>query len=204
MNILAIGPHPDDLEYGCGGTLARYVEGGHHVTMLVLSGGAEGGEAETRRGEQRAAAKILGVENLILGDWEDTRIPLDQAFISYLENILKESRPDIIFVHHGDDTHQDHRTVHTATLSAARYVPNLLFYEGPTTLDFQPSVFVDIASVMEKKIGALKAHASQIEKTNIPNTSILDMALATSTFRGIQGRVRSAEAFRSARLFLQP
>ncbi|MDA1001621.1 MAG: hypothetical protein O2807_14035, partial [bacterium] len=83
-------------------------------------------------------------------------------------------------------------------------VPNLLFYEGPTTLDFHPSVYVDIEEVLDKKVRALEAHASQMGKTNIPGKNILDMALATATFRGIQARVHSAEAFCSARLFLHP
>ncbi len=204
MNILAIGSHPDDLEYGCGGTLARYAAAGHSITMLVLTGGEQGGGAETRQQEQRAAVEVLGVKDLVLAGYEDTKIPLDQALISYRENTLAKVKPDIIFVHHGDDTHQDHRTVHTATLSAARYVPNLLFYEGPTTVEFLPSVFIDIGTVMDKKIKALEAHASQVGKTNIPNTNILEMALATATFRGIQARLRSAEGFRSARLFLEP
>lgn len=204
MNILAIGPHPDDLEYGCGGTLARYAAGGHHVTMLVLTQGAEGGDGAIRQAEQEAAAKILGIQDLTFGGYTDTRIPLDKDFISFLEEVMEKKKPDIIFVHHGDDTHQDHRTVHTAALSAARYVPNLLFYEGPTTLNFQPSVFVDIEPVLDQKIRALEAHASQMEKTSIPGKNILGMALATATFRGTQARVHSAEAFCSARLFLHP
>ena len=60
MNILAIGSHPDDLEYGCGGTLARYAAAGHSITMLVLTGGEQGGGAETRQQEQRAAAGSSG------------------------------------------------------------------------------------------------------------------------------------------------
>ncbi|MFQ5692606.1 MAG: PIG-L deacetylase family protein [Nitrospinota bacterium] len=204
MNIFAIGSHPDDLEYGCGGALACYAAAGHRVTMLVMTGGAKGGDAETRMQEQRAATEALGVQELIFGNYEDTRIPLDQPLIAYLEDILNRVEPDLIFVHHGDDTHQDHRTVNTATLSAARYVPNLIFYEGPTTISFQPSVFIDIGAFLDRKIEALKAHRSQVQKTNIPETNILDMALATATFRGTQARVRHAEAFLSARLFLQP
>jgi LmbE family N-acetylglucosaminyl deacetylase len=204
MKILAIGSHPDDLEYGCGGTLAHYAEAGHHVTMLIVTGGEHGGEPGIRESEQHAAANALGADEVLFGGYEDTRVPQDQPFISFLESTLHRVEPDMIFVHHKDDTHQDHRTVHTATLSAARYVPNLLFYEGPTTINFQPTIFVDVSTHIEKKIQALKAHSSQVAKTRIPNTNILDMALATATFRGTQGRVRSAEGFCSARLFLRP
>lgn len=204
MNILAIGSHPDDIEFGCGGTIARYAEAGHRVTMLVVTGGGMGGVSDTRAKEAEAAAKILGVADLIFGGYEDTRIPLTTEFIAYLEGTLKDLNPDMIFVHHAEDTHQDHRTVNTAILSAARYIPNLLFYEGPTTVEFQPTIFVDIEGALDRKMAALEAHASQVQKTNIPDTNILEMARATATFRGTQGRVNAAEAFRSARLFLSP
>jgi len=204
MNILAIGSHPDDIEFGCGGTLARYAASGHRVIMLVVTGGEQGGVSATRRKEQQAAADILKAAEVIFGAYEDTRVPLTREFISYLEDILQRTRPHMIFVHHGEETHQDHRAVHTATLSAARYVPNLLFYEGPTTIGFQPRIFVDIRGTLDQKMRALEAHASQVQKTNIPNTNILEMARATAVFRGTQGRVPAAEAFRSARLFLEP
>jgi LmbE family N-acetylglucosaminyl deacetylase len=203
MKILAIGSHPDDLEYGCGGTMARYAQAGHQVTMLVITCGEQGGVPGTREAEARAAAAVLGAE-IVFGNFEDTRVTLDQPFIAYLESQLDKLEPDIIFVHHGADTHQDHRAIHTATLSAARYVPNLMFYEGPTTIEFQPTIFVDISDFLTKKIESLKEHRSQVTKTNIPGTNILDMAVATATFRGTQGRVGAAEGFGSARLFLCP
>ena len=204
MNILGIGAHPDDLEFGCGGTLARYAGAGHRVTLLVMTCGEQGGAPGVRQGEQRAAAAALSAGEVIFGGYEDTRIPLGKELISYLEGILKSANPDMIFVHHRDDSHQDHRTISLATVSAARYVPNLLFYEGPTTIEFQPTIFVDVSTTLELKIQALKEHDSQVTKTNIPQTNILEMAVATATFRGTQGRVGSAEAFRSARLFLHP
>ena len=151
MNILAIGSHPDDIEFGCGGTLARYAQAGHRVSMLVITGGEQGGTSSVRQPEQRAAADILGAADLILGGFQDTRVSLDREFIVYVEGVLRKVEPRVIFVHHGDDTHQDHRTVHTAVLSAARYVPNLLFYEGPTTIEFQPGVFVDIRATLGKR-----------------------------------------------------
>ncbi len=204
MNILGIGSHPDDLEYGCGGTLARYAEAGHTVTMLVMTCGEQGGVPDIREEEQKSAADALGAKEVIFGGYADTRISLDQQMIGFIEGVMKRVGPDMIFVHHGNDSHQDHRTINEATVSAARYVSNLLFYEGPTTIEFQPTIFVDVSSTLEKKIQALKEHSSQVAKTNIPKTNILDMAVATATFRGTQGRVGAAEAFRSARLILNP
>jgi len=107
-----------------------------------------------------------------------------------------------IFVHYGDDTHQDHRHLATCTVTATRYTRNVLFYEGPTTQNFTPTVFVNIGSVLDKKLDALRAHDSQVMKTNIEGLSILDVARSSAHFRGIQGRVRSAEGFVPLRLFI--
>ena len=78
----------------------------------------------------------------------------------------------------------------------------MLFYEVPTTNNFNPNVFVDIGTVLDKKMEALRAHASQIMKTNIEDLSILDIAKSSAHFRGVQGRVPLAEGFVSERLFI--
>ena len=203
MNILAIGAHPDDIEFGCGGALVRYSKRGHSVFLLVMTEGESGGEGSVRRKEQMEAAGILRAKEVFFGDCCDTRIPEDMAAISRIEDVLRRIKPDMIFVHHPDDTHQDHRNLAMATLSATRYVRNVLFYEGPTTQKFTPNVYVDISSVLPEKLLALSDHASQATKTNIEGLSILDIAKAAATFRGIQGRVTYAEGFVSERLFLQ-
>jgi LmbE family N-acetylglucosaminyl deacetylase len=78
----------------------------------------------------------------------------------------------------------------------------VLFYEGPTTQNFSPTVFVDIDPVLERKIDALKAHQSQVMKTNIEGLTIVDIIRSSAHFRGIQGRVRNAEGFVPLRLFI--
>jgi LmbE family N-acetylglucosaminyl deacetylase len=87
-------------------------------------------------------------------------------------------------------------------MTATRYTRNVLFYEGPTTQNFTPTVFVNIDSVLEKKMAALKAHSSQVMKTNIEGLSIIDVARASAHFRGIQGRAKNAEGFMPLRLFI--
>jgi LmbE family N-acetylglucosaminyl deacetylase len=202
MRILAIGAHPDDIEFGCGGTLIKYARQGHEVFLLVMSDGGGGGDSATRRGEQEVSARILRTSKMFWGGYPDTAIPLDRALIQRLESVIREIHPDFIFVHHHDDTHQDHRHLATSTITATRYTRNVLFYEGPTTQNFSPSVFVDIDSVLEDKIASLQAHASQVGKTNIEGLSIVDIARSSAHFRGIQGRVRNAEGFAPLRLFI--
>jgi LmbE family N-acetylglucosaminyl deacetylase len=201
-DILAIGSHPDDLEYGCGGTLLKYARGGHRVYLWVATRGTFGGEGEVRWSEMEESARRMGAAELIQGGYTDTRIPLSQELIADLESVIARIRPTFIFTHWQEDTHQDHRNLTACTLSATRYIPNFLFYEGPTSQNFAPNVYVDITDVLEDKLGLLQSHASQMTKTNIEETTILDMARSSATFRGIQARVRHAEGFTSQRLLI--
>jgi LmbE family N-acetylglucosaminyl deacetylase len=202
VNILAIGAHPDDIEFGCGGTLIKYASKGHDVHVLVLTDGGRGGDAAERRREQEAAATLLGAHQLFWGGYRDTEVVLDRDLIQKVEAVLHRIRPQLILAPFGDDTHQDHRYLSSAVVTASRYTRNVLFYEGPTTANFTPSVFVDVNAVLERKLDALRAHASQVEKTGVEHLSILDLAQAAAHFRGVQGRVRNAEGFVPLRLFI--
>ena len=202
MNILAIGAHPDDIEFGCGGTLIKYAGKGAFIDLLVVTDGARGGRARTRRDEQLRAAKVLGARRVHWGGYHDTRLPSVRNLIDCMERVLRLVRPDFIFVNNPDDTHQDHRQVARAAVSATRYARNVLFYEGPTTVNFTPTVFIDIAEEIERKIRALRHHHSQVMKTRIEGTAICEIAQASAHFRGVQGRVRWAEGFAPLRLFI--
>jgi LmbE family N-acetylglucosaminyl deacetylase len=202
VNILAIGAHPDDIEFGCGGSLIKYTRKGHRLSLLVMTGGGGGGPADERMTEQSASKEILGAEEIFWGGFEDTRLPADIDMIRKIESVIESVRPEFIFCNFPDDTHQDHRHLAQAIMSATRYIRNVLFYEGPTTQNFNPQVYVDIADTLEAKLDALRAHRSQVMKTNIEDLSIIEVARSSANFRGIQGRVKYAEAFHSLRLFI--
>jgi LmbE family N-acetylglucosaminyl deacetylase len=203
MKILAIGAHPDDIEVGCSGTLAKYARKGHDIYLLVMTEGHMGGEGTTRKKEQAKSAKILKPRELFWGGYKDTLLtPQMNRMVHDIEAVIHKISPDFIFVHHQDDTHQDHRALAKATVSATRYIRNVLFFEGPTTQNFSPTIFVDIRETLEAKIAMLLAHRSQVQKTNIEGLAITDVVRSTAVFRGIQGRVRFAEAFLPLRLFI--
>jgi LmbE family N-acetylglucosaminyl deacetylase len=202
MNILAIGAHPDDIEIGCGGSLIKYAQHGHQIHLMVVTRGEQGGDRAVRRREQEAAARVVGAKRIFWGEYQDTKVGIDRQLIQRIEKVIAEVNPLFIFVHYGDDTHQDHRHLATCTVTATRYTRNVLFYEGPTTQNFTPTVFVNIDSVLEKKLEALKAHGSQVMKTNIEGVSIIDIARSSANFRGLQGRARNAEGFMPLRLFI--
>src|SRR3989442_839479 len=182
--------------------LAKYAQRGHAVSMFVASDGALGGESEVRRREQKDAARILGVREVFWGDYQDTEVPLTRETIVRLESVIRQVEPRMIFVNSPDDTHQDHRHLAQSAMSATRYIPNFLFYEVPSTVNFAPNCYTDIAAVLATKLAGLEAHRSQVTKTKIEDLSILELAHSFPNFRGLQARVKVPESFQSVRLLL--
>jgi LmbE family N-acetylglucosaminyl deacetylase len=201
VNILAIGAHPGDIEFGAGGTLVKYAQKGHGVHLLVMTDGERGGEPAEKRREQEAAAKALGAQQLFWGGYQDTELAVDRALIAKLESVVHRVRPDLIIGPSGEDTHQDRRSLATAVLSGSHATRNVLCYEGPTTANFTPSVYVDINAVLDRKLEALRAHAWPV-RAGVEPVDVVELARAAAQFRGVQGRVRNAEGFVPLRLFI--
>lgn len=200
MKILVIGSHPDDFEFGCGGTLIKFSQKAK-IFVLVMSKGDVGGDPKVRSEEQKKVCDFLKAE-LIWGGFKDTKIELNKKLIDAIEYVIKNIHPDLIFTHYLHDTHQDHRNVSEATITATRYIRNVLFYEAPSSIDFSPTVFVDITKSIKEKVKLLKLHSSQVNSTKIKGLSIIDAALSTGIYRGYQNRVKYAEGFVPLRLSL--
>lgn len=200
MNILAVGPHPDDIEFGCGGTLLKYNRANHNVFLLVLTDGSFGADPAMRIEEQKKSADLMGVKELFLGGFKDTELEDNRELILKIEEAVDKTSPDIVLVNYWDDVHQDHRAAAQAGLSATRYTREVLFYEVPTTRNFEPNVFVDIQDVMSDKLELLQTHASQVDRTKVNNLTILESVQSCANFRGYQGRVKYAEGFKALRM----
>src|SRR6267142_1904427 len=111
MNVLAIGAHPDDIEYGCGGALTLYAQRGHDVYLFVASDGSLGGDAAMREREQDESTLVIGAQRVFWGGYRDTEVPYNRELIVRLEAVIRDTRPSMIFVNYPDDTHQDHRNL---------------------------------------------------------------------------------------------
>jgi LmbE family N-acetylglucosaminyl deacetylase/ActR/RegA family two-component response regulator len=160
--VLAIGAHPDDVEIGCGGILARHVAAGDQVALLTLSGGEQGGEAATRAKESQRAAEILGAR-LFHTDLVDTSVSEGGDTITTIKQVIDEVQPTTVYTHTARDVHQDHRNVHHATLVAARGIPRIYCYQAPsTTIEFHPTRFVTIDGFLERKLESIDAFGSQV------------------------------------------
>ena len=177
--VLAIGAHPDDVELGAGGFIAKLIkQHGAHVELLVLTHGVQHRDPRTpynqsnRERETINAASVLGipVDNVFIRGFADCGLhAAGHELIRTIEAHL--SRPggfDIVLTHAGADTHSDHRETHEATVSASRYfVGMLLLYAAPSTKPngFHPTFFASLdRDLMEQKDLALRAHASQRDK----------------------------------------
>lgn len=198
--ILAIGAHPDDIEYGCGGTLLKHVEHGDNVYILVLTLGEQGEKDKSvgaRKKEAEESAKAIGVNSVSFGNLKDTKVAHSIEAISIIERLIIQINPDTIYTHNKNDTHQDHKNAALSTLSAARNVKTILMYESPSsTHEFKPQFFVTIDEFIEKKLELLKLHTSQEKKRYMEIQALRGLAM----FRGYEARAQFAEAFEVFRI----
>ena len=200
MQILAVGAHPDDVELGAGGTLAKHAKRGDKIHILVMSSGERGGSATWRTKEAKQAARILGVSEIDVRNLPDAEITDTVETVMKIENVIKQIHPRRVYIHSSKDTHQDHRYTALASISAARYVAEILAYESPLVFpSFNPQVFIDITDTLQTKVKALMAYKSQAEKEYIKAEAIKGLA----RYRGHQAGVKYAEAFEVIRMIIK-
>lgn len=206
QGIIAIGAHPDDIELGCGASLAKLSNDGFDIYAIVLSAGDKGNpKNKNRLLETRQALKELGVKESFFLDFEDTKLATNLSeIIINLEKIFKEvSQHTVIkriYTMYEEDRHQDHRAIYDASIVAFREVKQILCYETPssTTL-FNPRVFESLdEGLLEKKINALKYHASQKHRSYMDESFIRSIA----RFRGQQAGYILSEGFVPYKLVL--
>ena len=159
--VLAIGAHPDDVELGAGGILAAHAAAGDTITILTLTRGARGGDADSRQDESLAAAEMLGAR-LFLKDLLDTEIPSGGPTVRLIEEVVREVEPTIVYTHSVHDRHQDHRAVSEATVVATRRIASVACYQSPSaTIDYRPTKFVRVEQFLERKLELLRCFDSQ-------------------------------------------
>ena len=173
-NILAIGAHFDDIELGCGGTVARHVKEGDNVIMMILTNseyynydGTPIRIKEVAEKEGNNAAKILGVDKLISIGLPTKTLQYGFELIEIINKVIDDYKIDIIYTHWDKDVHQDHSAIGRATLNAGRHVKNILMYRSNwyhTTFEFRGNYYVDISDFINIKIEAVKAHENEYKK----------------------------------------
>ncbi len=178
--ILFIGAHPDDVELGCAGTIAKLTAAGHKVGIIDLTAGEMGsrGSAEVRLHEAAAAAKILGVAFRHCLFMPDTQLKLTDESEKKMVEIIRAVRPRVVFTPYPRDTHPDHIAT-TAMFDSAWYKAGFAKYDHPLPrfrperifqyylgLADKPSFIVDISTHIAKRRSAILSYASQFGNTN--------------------------------------
>lgn len=205
--VLIISPHTDDGELGCGGSIAKFIEGGKEVYYVALSACEksipDGYPKDILKKEVKAATKVLGLseKNLLLYDFEVRKFPtFRQEILDTLIEIRKDISPDIVFTTSSYDTHQDHKTVREETLRAFKEC-TILGYEQPwNNITFNTTAFVQLKRKhIERKILALEQYSSQFSKRYFQREFIISLART----RGVQINAEFAEAFEVIRWIIQ-
>lgn len=208
LEVLAVGAHPDDVELGCGGTVAFLAAAGRRVGVLHLTRGEAGtrGSREERLEEARAAADALGAATVLFLDCGDGRFRHGEEEEDALIEVLRRHRPELVLAPTPSDRHPDHGRAHRLVADACFYAglaarrlaeaPDLPPHRPAALLaymqhdPFEPSLVVDVSSVWDAKQRALDCYRSQIyqhdESRDEPETKV-----ATRDFRlAVEGRAR--------------
>lgn len=180
LDILAIGAHPDDIELGCGATIAKEVSRGKKVGIIDLTRGELGtrGTAETRKQEAADGAKILGVSVRENMGFADGFFLNDKAHQLKLITMIRKYQPDMVLCNAIDDRHIDHgkgsQMVSDACfLSGLRKIETTLngkpqeqwrpkfVYHYIQWKNIEPDIVVDVSGFIDKKIEAVGAYKTQ-------------------------------------------
>ena len=202
MRVLVIAPHPDDESIGCGGTVALHVQRGDTVNVVFLTSGELGLKQfprekvwKIREAEADAACKVLGVgerQFLRLPDW--TLGDDIASAATKVAPLLRQIAPELVYVPHPNEWHPDHKAslpVLRAALQSSRLAePTLRGYEVWTPIAEYQHV-ENITKTMQKKLRALRKHASQLKEWDYVRA-----VKGLNEYRGaMAGRCRYAEVF---------
>ncbi|HET8998101.1 MAG TPA: bacillithiol biosynthesis deacetylase BshB1 [bacterium] len=211
--FLVIGAHPDDVEIGMGGAIGAFVQRGHRVTILDLTDGEPTpmGSPDIRRTESEAAAQTLGVERRIT-------LPLPNRYLmDTVENrvavaeVIREVRPEIVFLPYGVDAHPDHiaaehlgeaaRFYAKLTKTEMRGDPHyprriLHFFCTHYRLHVAPAFVLDISDQIQQKMDAIACYRSQFNEER-GNAAVLDAIRTVAGYWGTRIRRPYGEPFAS-------
>ncbi len=224
MNVLAIGCHPDDIETLCAGTLARFSQLGHIVTICHVANGNMGHTQiqpdelrQIRRKEARSAGSLIGAE-VVSCDIGDLLVDAEsKEQKDKIIDVIRQAQPDLIITHSPEDYMPDHVAV-SRLVFAASFTATLPHYETSQPgiaaltpiyymdtlagIGFQPEEYVDISETIGVKLNMLKQHESQLKwMADHDQIDFPEFVLTCARYRGLQCGVTHAEAFRVCRVW---
>ena len=216
LDILAFGAHPDDVEIGMGGTIAKYARRGYKIGICDLTKAelSSNGTVEIRKEEANNASQILGLVGRYCIGLPDRGLYMKQEYIKKIVTVIRQLKPKLVFIPYYEDRHPDHgncaRLVEEAVFSAgiknfhedeglpAHRIKNVYYYM--INGFHKPSFVIDISETIELKIESLNAYKSQFVKSDVTvNTPLVNGYIETVESRerlfGSEVGVNYAEGF---------
>jgi LmbE family N-acetylglucosaminyl deacetylase len=213
VKVLVIAPHMDDEALGTGGVITRHVAGGDEVYVCFVAHriyGHKYDEAKNKAELQCAlkAKDVLGYREAEFLNLNDERLDACiQDILIPLEEYVNRVRPEIVYLNHRGDNHQDHKAVFQAAMIALRpvatpYINRVLCYEVPSSTEqsppfpeyaFLPNVYINIKDFLDNKLAALKCYDRESRVYPHPRSAEAVETLARK--RGSEAGLESAEAF---------
>ncbi len=213
--VLVIAAHPDDEILGCGGTMARHVDEGDVVDILIVSEGSKSrldGNNEkvyNLRDCSEKSARLLGAKSVTHFGLPDNQLDTISRLqlIQRIEKQIEMANPNIVYCHDGGDVNIDHRIINEAVITACRPVPGskvrkLLSFEIASSTEwgvagfnkrFEPNYYVDISKYKKIKLKALEIYKDEMRQW--PHPRSIRAVECQMTLRGAQAGLRAAEAF---------
>lgn len=213
MKVLIIAPHMDDEVLGCGGTIARHVNGGDEVYVCFVAHRVYDHKYNEEKNKfemdcATEAKKILGYKEAEFFNLNDERLDACiQDILIPLESYIQKIEPDIVYLNHRGDNHQDHQAVFHAAMVALRPSSNpdiekILCYETPSSTEQAPqfsdtvflhNFYINIDNYLETKINALRCYKT--EKREFPHPRSEKNIEILAMKRGAEIGFKTAEAF---------
>lgn len=197
--VIAFGAHPDDIEIGMGGTVAKLTGMGYDVRLVIatLPNFVKTDTKEERKHESIMSAKVMGCKTPEFLDLSPEEIIFKRNFVTQISKIIQELNPEAIFTQWIGDTHQDHQALTRAVVAAARDSNDVFMYEttipgGISEHAFRPQLYVDVTDTLEIKKNALDCFDSQKIRCG---PLWIDSLVGRCSYRGYQMNTKYAEAF---------
>jgi N-acetylglucosamine malate deacetylase 1 len=197
--IIAFGAHPDDIEIGMGGTVAKLARMGYDVRLVIatLPNFVKTDTKEERKQESIMSAKVMGCKTPEFLDLSPEEIVFNRKFVTQISKIIQELGPEAIFTQWIGDTHQDHQSLTRSVIAAARDSNDVFMYEttipgGISEHAFRPQLYVDVTETLDIKRNALDCFDSQKIRCG---PLWIDSLVGRCSYRGYQMNAKYSEAF---------
>lgn len=178
---MVLAPHPDDEVIGCGGSLYKHHLAGGEITCIYMTDGNKGCDdtisnaecASIRREEALQAGKVIGIQRHIFMGNRDMELKNSQNNRQQLTDIIREVRPDIVYLPSFMDHHPDHQATNDIFIAVIRRLnPDMECHAYEVWTPFMPNCMVDITTYSDLKVEALNKFKSQTDRFNVVGASL--------------------------------